>query len=103
MAATRGRFVDSTAAPAAWPASTAPKDVPMKRRRERRSSPGLRGQSANDGFMRNLEGAMGAGIVAWSAPLGFYHLRAAVMVRRVELPHHRQRARFLPEHACATA
>ena len=45
---------------------TALKDVPRKRRRERRSSPGLRGQSANDGFMVNLDGAMGAGVVAAS-------------------------------------
>src|SRR5262245_46044432 len=70
MAATRSRSFDATAAPAAWPASTALKDVPRKRRRERRSSPGLRGRSANDGFMVNLDGAMGAGVVAWSAPLG---------------------------------
>src|SRR5262245_43230403 len=59
MAATRSRFVDSTAAPAARPASTALKDVPMKWRRERRISPALRGQSANDGFMLNLDGSMG--------------------------------------------
>jgi hypothetical protein len=66
MAATRSRFFDSTAEPDAWPASTALKDVPRKRRRERRSSPGLRGQSANDGSMVNLDGAMGAAVVAAS-------------------------------------
>src|SRR5262245_13754924 len=83
MAATRSRFFDSTAEPAAWPASTALRDVPRKRRRGRRSSPGLRGQSANDGFMVNLDGAMGAGVVAASlvVSVGLVHSTALLSLR----------------------